>query len=180
MKIKIKKKGILFWITGLSGSGKTTFAKKILPFIRKRYGLTVHLDGDTLRGILKLYGYTFKERISNSEKFTKLAKLLTDQGINVVFSLVGLMNKPRAWNRKNIKKYIEIYIKSDVKKIILKGKKKIYKNKKDIVGVSIKPQFPKNPDIIIDNTFDNNVAAHELELKNKIKNIITKKKYASR
>ncbi len=180
MKIKIKKKGILFWITGLSGSGKTTLAKKILPFVNKNYGLTVHLDGDTLRGILKLYGYTFKERISNSEKFTKLAKLLTDQGINVIFSLVGLMNKPREWNKKNIKKYIEIYIKSDVKKIILKNKKKIYKNRKDIVGLSIKPQFPKNPDIIIDNTFEDNLAAHELELKNKIRKIIFTKKYAFR
>ena len=180
MRIKIKKKGILFWITGLSGSGKTNLAKKILPFIEKKYGPTIHLDGDTLRGIFKLYGYTFKERISNSEKFTKLAKLLTDQGINVIFSIVGLMNKPRTWNRNNIKKYIEIFIKSDVKKIILKGKKKkIYKNKKDIVGVSIKPQFPKNPDITIDNTFDKNLTLYETELKKKIKNIIIKKKYDS-
>ena len=103
---KNKKKGILFWITGLSGSGKTNLAKKILPFIDKKYGLTIHLDGDTLRGILELYGYTFKERISNSKKFTSLAKLLTDQGVNVVFSIVGLMNKPRAWNRRHIEKYI--------------------------------------------------------------------------
>lgn len=175
MKIKIKKKGILFWITGLSGSGKTTLAKKILPFIHKRYGPTVHLDGDTLRGILKLYGYTFGERISNSEKFTKLSKLLTDQGINVVFSIVGLMNKPRAWNRRNIKKYIEVYIKSDVKKIILKGKKKIYKNKKNIVGINIKPQFPKNPDIIIENKFDKDLEILQLELQKKISKIILKK-----
>lgn len=180
MKIKIKKIGILFWITGLSGSGKTTIAKKILPFINKKYGPTIHLDGDSLRDILKLYGYTFRERMSYSEIYTKLSKFLTDQGINIVFSLVGLMNKPRAWNKRNIKRYIEIFIKTDIKRIILKGKKKIYKNKKNIVGVNIKPQFPKNPDITIDNTFDNNLAAHELELKNKIKNIITKKKYVSR
>ena len=178
MKIKVKKKGILFWITGLSGSGKTNLAKKILPFIEKKYGPTVHLDGDTLRGIFKLYGYTFKERISNSEKFTKLAKLLTDQGINVIFSIVGLMNKPRTWNRNNIKKYIEIFIKSDVKKIILKGKKKkIYKNKKDIIGVSIKQQFPKNPEITIDNTFDKDLDILESELRLKIKKITLKKNY---
>ncbi|MDA9702858.1 adenylyl-sulfate kinase, partial [Candidatus Pelagibacter sp.] len=116
--MKKKDKGILFWITGLSGSGKTTLAKNIFPFIKKKFGPSIHLDGDSLRQILNLKGYSFKERLSNSEKFTKLAKLLTDQGINVVFSLVGLMDKPRNWNRKNIKKYIEIYIKSDVKKII--------------------------------------------------------------
>ena len=177
MTIANKKKGILFWISGLSGSGKTTLAKKIFPFILKNYGPTIHLDGDALRNILDLKGYSFKERISNSNKYTKIAKLLTDQGINVVFSLVALMNKPRNWNRKNIKKYVEIYIKSDVKKIINHDKKKIYRNKKNIVGVNIKPQFPQKPDIIINNSFDRNFNLLHLELKNKIKRIIKKRSY---
>tara|TARA_A100000164_G_C21824767_1_gene732260 strand:+ start:185 stop:715 length:531 start_codon:yes stop_codon:yes gene_type:complete len=175
----IKKKGILFWITGLSGSGKTTLAKKIFPFINKKYGPSVHLDGDALRKILDLNGYSFKDRILNSKKYTKIAKFLTDQGINVVFSLVGLMNKPRNWNRKNIKKYIEIYIKSDVKKIISKNKKKIYRNKKNIVGINIKPQFPKNPDITIHNTFDKNLKNLDQELRKNIINLINKKKYGN-
>jgi adenylylsulfate kinase-like enzyme len=172
-----KKKGVLFWITGLSGSGKTTLAKKIFPFIKKKYGPSVHLDGDNLRQILNLHGYTFKDRISNSEKFTKIAKFLTDQGLNVVFSLVGLMDKPRAWNRKNIINYVEIYIKSDVKKIILKNKKKIYRNKKNIVGLNIQPQFPKKPDIIIENKFDKNLVDLNLELQNKIYRLLKKKRY---
>ena len=173
---KLKKNGILFWITGLSGSGKTALAKKLFPFINKEYGPSVHLDGDALRSILDLYGYSFKDRISNSEKFTKIAKLLTDQGINVVFSIVGLMDKPRIWNKKNVKRYVEIYIKSDVKKIISLNKKKLYKNKKNIVGIDIKPQFPKNPDIIIDNTFNKNLKKLELELRLKIKELLIKKK----
>ena len=49
IKNKFNQKGILFWITGLSGSGKTSIAKKILPLIRKKYGPTIHLDGDALR-----------------------------------------------------------------------------------------------------------------------------------
>ena len=102
MKKYKKTTGILFWITGLSGSGKTTIAKKIFPLIKKKYGPTVHLDGDTLRNILNLNGYSLAERLSNSVIFTKIARYLTSQGINVVFSLVGLMDKPRAWNRKNI------------------------------------------------------------------------------
>ena len=172
---KYKKKGILFWITGLSGSGKTTLAKKLFPYINKKYGLSVHLDGDNLRKILDLHGYSFKDRVSNSKKFTKVAKLLTDQGINVVFSIIGLINKTRSWNKKNIKKYIEIYIKSDVKKIISLNKKKIYKNKKNIVGINIKPQFPKNPDIIIDNNFNKSLNKMEIELRSKIDKIIKKK-----
>ena len=177
MQKKTRKKGILFWITGLSGSGKTTLAKKIYPFIVAKYGSYVHLDGDKLRNMLNLHGYSFKERVSNSEKFTKIAKFLTDQGINVVFSLLGLMDKPRAWNRKNIEKYIEIFIKCDVKKIISIDKKNIYKKKKNIVGVTIKPQFPKNPHIIIDNTFDRSLKTLEIELRTKIKKFLIKKKY---
>ena len=175
--MKKKDKGILFWITGLSGSGKTTLAKNIFPFIKKKFGPSIHLDGDSLRQILNLKGYSFKERLSNSEKFTKLAKLLTDQGINVVFSLVGLMNKPRNWNKKNIKKYIEIYIKSDVKKIISIKKKNIYRNKRNLVGVNIKPQFPKKPDIILDNTFQKNLKYLDKELINKILIVVKKKRY---
>jgi|TARA_B110000971_G_C19803787_1_gene405576 adenylylsulfate kinase len=175
---KLKKNGILFWITGLSGSGKTSIANEILPFVKKRYGPTIHLDGDALRNILDLRGYSLEERLSNSAIYTKIAKYLTSQGINVVFSLVGLMNKPRAWNRKNIKKYIEIYVRSDLKKIISKDIKKIYRNKKNIVGLTIKPEFPKKPDIIIDNTFDKNLTLLGKELMLKISKFILKKKYA--
>ena len=178
MDKKLKKNGILFWITGLSGSGKTSIANEILPFVKKRYGPTIHLDGDALRNILDLRGYSLEERLSNSAIYTKIAKYLTSQGINVVFSLVGLMNKPRAWNRKNIKKYIEIYVRSDLKKIISKDIKKIYRNKKNIVGLTIKPEFPKKPDIIIDNTFDKNLTLLGKELMLKISKFILKKKYA--
>ena len=177
MKNKLNQKGILFWITGLSGSGKTSIAKKILPLIRKKYGPTIHLDGDVLRNILNLNGYTFEERLSNSMIFTKIARHLTDQGINVIFSLIGLMNKPRAWNRKNIKKYVEIFIRSDFKKIINKDIKKIYSNKKNIVGVSIKPQFPKKPDIVIDNSYDKSLTFVREELISKIFKVVARKKY---
>ena len=174
---KHSDKGILFWITGLSGSGKTSLAKKIFPIIKKKYGPTVHLDGDSLRNILNLNGYSYDERLSNTKIYNKIIKLLTEQNINVVISLVGLMQKPRTWNRKYIKKYIEIYIKSEVKKIISKDKKRIYKKNKNVVGLSIKPEFPKSPDITIDNKFDKNLDYLKLLLLDKISIIVNKKKY---
>ena len=170
-------KGILFWITGLSGSGKTSLAKKILPIIKKKYGPTLHLDGDRLRSILNLNGYSYDERLSNTRIYNKIVKLLTDQNINVIISLVGLMQNPRTWNRKHIKKYIEIFIKSEVKKIILKDKKKIYEKNKNIVGINIKPEFPKSPDIMIYNKFDKNLDYLKLLLLDKISIIVNKKKY---
>ena len=156
--MKIKKKGVLIWITGLSGSGKTVLGKLILPIIKKKIGPTILISGDDLRNIFKLYGYTKKERLENAKKFYGLYKLLTDQGFNVIFCVVSMFDKVRYWNKKNIKNYIEVYIKSDVKKIIQQRRKEIYfKNNKNIVGLDIKPQIPKNPDIVINNNFKKNI-----------------------
>jgi adenylylsulfate kinase-like enzyme len=156
--MKIEKKSVLIWITGLSGSGKTALGKLILPIIKKKIGPTILISGDDLRNIFKLYGYTKKERLENAKKFYGLYKLLTDQGFNVIFCVVSMFDKVRSWNKKNIKNYIEVYIKSDVKKIIQQRKKEIYfKNKKNIVGLDIKPQIPKNPDITIHNNFKKNI-----------------------
>ena len=80
-------------------------------------------------------------------------------------------------NRKYIKKYIEIYIKSEVKKIISKDKKRIYKKNKNVVGLSIKPEFPKSPDITINNNFDKKLDYLKLVLLDKISIIVDKKKY---
>ena len=146
-KLKInKKKGILFWITGLSGSGKTTFGKAIHKDIQKLYGPTMMISGDNVRKIFYLKGHKKQDRL----------------------------NEPRKWNRQNINNYIEIYIKSNLKKIIKLKKKKIYhkKNIQDIVGVDIKPEFPKKPNIIITNSFDKNKQKIALQIIKKIKEII--------
>ena len=63
MPLKIvKNKGILFWITGLSGSGKTSIAKKIKKEIIKKYGPTIIVSGDNFRKIFKFNSYTSKDR----------------------------------------------------------------------------------------------------------------------
>ena len=48
--------------------------------------------------------------LNNSRKYNNMIKILTDQKINVVISLVYLMNKPRAWNKKYIDNYLGIFI----------------------------------------------------------------------
>ena len=114
-----------------------------------------------------------KDRFETVMKYCKLAKFITSQNVNVVFAVIGMMHKIRAWNRKNVTNYVEIYIKSDLKKIINKKKKKIYhKNKKHIVGLDIKPEFPKKPDIVIVNDFKKDINACSKELILKVKNYI--------
>ena len=174
MKKKSKKKGILFWITGLSGSGKTTIAKLIKKDIVKNYGPTILVSGDDLRKIFNFNKYTLVERKLLAKKFCNFAKFITNQNINLIFATVAMMHAPRNWNRKNIDNYVEIFIKTEINKIIEAKKKKIYhkKNIGDIVGLNIKPELPKKPDIKIINSFDKRINDLSKILVNKIKLII--------
>jgi adenylylsulfate kinase-like enzyme len=153
--IKNQKKGILFRVTGLSGSGKTTISQKIKNRLTYIYGPTLLVSGDNLRRIFGFKNYSYKERLKLSKKFCKFAKFITDQKINLIFAVVGMMHAPRNWCKKNVDNYVEIYIKPDIKKIINLKKKKIYHNKNsgDLVGVSIKPELPRNPNIVLKNDF---------------------------
>ena len=172
-KRKIKDKGILFWITGLSGSGKTQIAKKIKNQISKIYGPTIFISGDDMRKIFELKEYTKKARIAYGIKLARFYKFVTDQNINIIFAVVSLRDKIRKWNKKTISNYIEIYIKADIKKIMSIGKKKIYKNfNKNIVGIDIIPEFPKSPNITIENNFNKSVKRLSDELLKKIKKTI--------
>ena len=86
-----------------------------------------------------------------------------------------MYNRARRWNRKNIDNYVEIYIKTDIHKIIKFKKKAIYlKNKKNIVGLDIKAEFPKKPHITINNDFTRSTEVLSKELLNKIKSLNTK------
>ena len=170
--ISNKNKGILFWITGLSGSGKTAIAKKIQKKISHLYGPTIELSGDDFRKIFRLNKYTKKARIEYLPKYLHFCKLITNQKINLIFNLIGMYNRARRWNRKNIDNYVEIYIKADIHKIIkLKRKATYLKNKKNIVGLDIKPEFPKKPNIVIKNDFNKSTDKLAKELLSKIKNL---------
>ena len=167
-----QNKGILFWITGLSGSGKTTIGRKIKREIIKIYGPTIHISGDDLRKIFKINKYDHKSRLKYGKKCCNFAKFITDQKINFIFSIIGMAQSLRDWNRKNIDNYIEIYIKSNIKQILKKKIKKLYTlNKSPVVGINIKPEFPKKPNIVINNNFKKNTQQLANELINKLKKI---------
>ena len=106
-KIKLnKQKGIFFWITGLSGSGKTIIAKKILKSMIDLYGPTLLMSGDSLRRIFKFKGYSKKERKEMDKLFVNFYKFITDQKVNLIFAVVGMMHSLRNWNKKNIDNYV--------------------------------------------------------------------------
>ena len=163
-KKRFKNKGILFWVTGLSGTGKSTLGELILPYIRKKYGPTLIVHGDDFRSLFELKGYSKIMRLKNCKKYIKFAKYVTNQNINLIFTVIGMYHEIRDWNKKNIKNYVEIYIdKENYDKTV--DKKRL---KKNIVGINIKPELPKNPDIKIFNNFNKSVKYLSEELIKKI------------
>ena len=153
MKIK-KNHGIVFWITGLSGSGKSTIGEKLKTLLKKKFGKTLIIHGDDIRDIYNYKSYSKYQRLKLGKANSNFCKLIADQKINVIFTTVGLFNELFKYNKKNLQQYIEIYIESDIEKLI-KNKKKIFYKKKtnNVWGLDLKPEFPKNHYIKIKNIF---------------------------
>ncbi len=93
MKKLKKNKGILFWITGLSGSGKTAIAEKVKSNVSKKYGPTITLSGDDLRKIFNYNKFSRKNRLTYALSYSKICKYITDKKINVILSTVSLFHK---------------------------------------------------------------------------------------
>lgn len=82
---------------------------------------------------------------------------------------MGLFHELHKYNRKNLKNYIEIFISANFKKAELRKQKIFYKNKiNNVWGRDIKPEYPKNPHIILKNNFKKNINLLSAQLIKKI------------
>ena len=143
-----------YWITGLSATGKTTLSKLLVENISKSGVVAIHLDGDELRQVLADNAYTREERIALGMRYSRLCKLLTSQGFNVVISVIGLFKEIHKWNRENIPGYIEILIDTPLYELKNRDPKGIYKKQeigkiRNVAGIDLKVDFPENPDILL-------------------------------
>ena len=93
--IKNIKHGIVFWITGFPGSGKTKISSLLHKKIEKKFGKTVRFSGDDLRIILNLKGYSKKEREKIGNKYHDICKRFSSKGINVLIDVVCLIDSVR-------------------------------------------------------------------------------------
>ena len=153
---------MVIWFLGKSSSGKTFLGEKLYNALRINYPNIIFLDGDLLRNaISKDLGHSKEDRYISEERRSKLSKILSDQGIHVIMS--GISNEPeiREWNKKNIKDYLEIYLKTDKNTLYRRDPKGIYKNyfkgeMNNVVGEDIVFKEPVAPWMTIDNDSDNN------------------------
>ena len=149
--------GRLYWITGLAGAGKTTIGTLLYQYLKEQYSNTVIFDGDVLRQVFgNDLGYSREERFQCAMRYSRLCKLLVDQGIHVICCTISMFDEVREWNRAHIDNYLEIYIKVPIWVLEERNQKNLYQEArkgsvKDVVGVDLELQFPKNPDILIIN-----------------------------
>ena len=148
--------GRVYWITGLSNSGKTTVGTALYYKLKKEMPNVILLDGDLLQEIAsgtEVVSFDEQDRLIRAKRYAKIAKLLSDQGVWVIVCALAMFDEIRAWNRKNVKGYIEVFL--DVPNSILKkrDKKNLYRKSYDV-------QFPKFPDIVIHN--DGVLSIHEI------------------
>ena len=156
------KHGTVFWVTGLAGAGKTTIGTALYEKIKQQSAQTALLDGDALREVFgNDLGYTAEDRFKCSMRYSRLCKLLSAQGINVICCTISMFDDVRGWNRDNIASYVEVYVKADNDTLIRRNQKQLYKSGADnVVGKSMEAQLPKNPHITIDNRGEACVSQH--------------------
>jgi len=146
----------VIWITGLSGSGKTTIATALAGELRSSNKAVVVLDGDHLR---QVFGadpdYSIAGRERQVRRLQRLAKAISDQGVIVIVAALYPNPELLSWNRQNIDKYYEIYLRASVeflsKNRDIKGlyRKALVNEIDDVVGVQIPWVKPESPDLII-------------------------------
>ena len=146
------EKGTVYFFTGLSGAGKTTLGGLFHRRLKDREDNVVLLDGDSIRLVYNEdISYTEESRRKGAGRTFRVAKMLSDQGIDVVVCSICMYSAVREWNRENIENYREIYIKVDREVLLRRNQKGLYTAGKDVVGVDIPFDEPKRPDFIIEN-----------------------------
>lgn len=147
------KKGTLYWVTGLSGAGKTTVGTLLYEKIRKTKDNVVLLDGDTLREVFGGdLGYSEKDRRTSAGRNARISRMLTEQGIDVVCCTISMYDEVRAWNRENVENYCEVYLKVPDEILKQRNQKGLYESSQnELVGFGVKMEEPKNPDMIFVN-----------------------------
>lgn len=146
------EKGTVYFFTGLAGAGKTTIGGLFHRRLKARKPNVILADGDKMRIITLSTGYSTQERRDRAMQSFRLWKEIADQGIDVVVCSIAMYDAVRDWSRENIENYVEIYVKTNWETLIRRDQKGLYSSgRKDVVGVDLPYDEPKEPDAVVEN-----------------------------
>lgn len=153
----LKQRGVVVWLIGLSGSGKSTIAEHLEAKLYDKGLLTQVLDGDNIRsGLNNNLSFSDTDRLENIRRISEVAKLFANCGVVTLASFITPTEAIRQMAKDIIgeDKYIEVYVSTsleacenrDVKGLYDKARQGIIKN---FTGIDSVFETPQNPAIII-------------------------------
>lgn len=111
----LKQRGLTVWMSGLSGSGKSTIANAAERILHQQGRFTIILDGDNVRsGLNANLTFTDEDRLENIRRIAELAKILTENGVIVLVSAITPKGEHRDLARGilNQENLLEVHIKA--------------------------------------------------------------------
>jgi adenylylsulfate kinase len=169
----LQQKGMVFWVTGLSGSGKSTVAEHAEAKLFKEGIVTQILDGDNIRsGLNKNLSFSAEDRIENIRRIAEVAKLFANCGIVTIASFISPTIKIRQMAKEIIGEelFCEVYINTPLEECESRDVKGLYKKAragviKNFTGIDAPYEAPISPDLEI-KTKENNIETSSEQLFN--------------
>ena len=153
------QKAFTIWMSGLSGSGKSTIANLVEEKLISLGYHTYILDGDNTRmGLNKDLGFSEEARVENIRRVSEVCKLMNDAGLIVICSFISPFEKNREQAKQIIGEgFMEIFIDADLSTCEERDPKGLYKKArtgeiKEFTGISSPFETPQNATVLKNNT----------------------------
>jgi bifunctional enzyme CysN/CysC len=151
-------KAAVLWFTGLSGSGKSTIAKKLEQRLFAEGARTMFLDGDNLRhGLNGDLGFSSADRQENIRRAAELTRLAYAHGHLTLASFISPFTADRRFARSLIPdgRFLEVYVKCDLEVVKRRDPKGLYAKAiageiPDFTGISSPYEEPENAEIVVE------------------------------
>jgi len=152
--------GCVLWLTGLSGSGKSTIANLVDRRLVAEGRHTYVLDGDNVRhGLNKDLGFTAQDRVENIRRVAEVARLMADAGLIVLVSFISPFRSERQMARALLRpgEFVEVYVDAPLAVAEQRDPKGLYRKARrgelaNFTGIDSPYEAPEHPEIHIDTT----------------------------